>query len=138
MAGNLSSPIANWTLLDFDYGADCNRSALFWTSTYNNVWSPWESLENFPYAQFIDFVRHAAPDPFLNVSRGVVVDWIDNLNFKIKDESGKLWTWARGLDTCDPEVCYTLDWEGNPDLAGIGVSAPLLHLLSFSIPEARG
>ncbi|KAK0622469.1 hypothetical protein B0T14DRAFT_563918 [Immersiella caudata] len=127
MAGNISSPIANWTLLDFDYDSDCTRAAGFWTSYYNNGWNAFVSLENFPYAQFIDFVQNAAPDPFANVSRGVIVDWIDNLNFTIKNGTNWPWQYHGGLVNCEPEVCYQLNWEGNPDLAGIGV------LLSYAI-----
>jgi hypothetical protein len=63
MAGNASSLIANWTLLDFDYGSDCTRAAGFWRSYYDNGWNAFVSLKNCPYAQFIDFVQHAAPDP---------------------------------------------------------------------------
>ena len=123
MAGNVSNLIANWTLLDFDYGSDCTRAAGFWRSYYDNGWNAFVSLENFPYAQFIDFVQHAAPDPFASVSRGAIVDWIDNLNFSIQTPTRSYWQYHGRLVDCVPEVCYQLDWEGNPDLAGIGVSS---------------
>jgi hypothetical protein len=122
MAGNGSSILEKWTLLDFDFTSDCNRTARFYYANRLENHYVWFSntLEFFPYAEFIDFVRHAAPDPFANVSRGVIVDWIDGLDFYIQDANEQLW--SKKLPLCDPEFCQSLDWQGNPDLAGIGVS----------------
>jgi len=123
MAGNGSSILGNWTLLDFDFTSDCNRTARFYyANRLDKDYSFSTDIEFFPYAEFIDFVRHAAPDPFANLSRGVIVDWIDGLNFYIQDSRNQPWMFSKNLSDCTPEFCESLQWEGNPDLAGIGVS----------------
>lgn len=94
---------------------------------------------SYPYTEAINLVRSTFPEAFENVSRAAIVDWIDGL-----DESLPI-PWLRkflGINfdgywseiECHTEVCQRLQWEGNPDLVGIGVSpcyAPILFLVFY-------
>ncbi|KAK4455305.1 hypothetical protein QBC34DRAFT_66931 [Podospora aff. communis PSN243] len=74
----------------------------------------------FPYDEFITIIRSVKPEPFLRLSNGVIVDWLDNLNINTSDFSTAV---SQINSTCLPEYCRGLAWQGNPDLAGVGAFA---------------
>ena len=130
MSGTGYGSLANWTLFDFNFTSDCYRTAKFYVSR-SGLRHLSSKSSPFPYAEFIDFVRYAAPDPFANVSRGAIVDWIDGLDFGAK--SGRqehFWNYDLTTGFCDPVFCQSMEWQGNPDLAGIGVGADNDHYQS--------
>ena len=107
MATSGSSLLANWTLDGVNWLAHCAESSkvgIFWGE------------KKIPYEEFVDVLRFIAPNPFNNVSRGTIVDWIDsyprdNITFVLRDIRFE----------CERDYCRSLMWEGNEDLAGIGV-----------------
>jgi hypothetical protein len=74
----------------------------------------------FPYDEFITVLRSVKPDPFFQASSGAIVDWLDNLNTSTSDFSTAV---SQINSTCFIEYCRDLEWQGNPDLAGVGAFA---------------
>ena len=96
--------LANWTLSQIDLSQDCDHAI---------------NIFRWPYETklVIDAIRRLAPDPFLHLSDGVVVDWVNSL-----DDSDNYAAVISAIYTnCAAEFCQNLAWSGNPDLAGVGV-----------------
>jgi len=70
----------------------------------------------YPYMELIDLLQAAMPDPFLTLSRGFIVDWVDGITDGAP--SSMVDSIVKG---CQLDVCNGLQWEGNPDVAGVGV-----------------
>ncbi|KAK3988196.1 hypothetical protein QBC44DRAFT_398658 [Cladorrhinum sp. PSN332] len=132
MAGSALTPSNNLnltTLGEISFWADCQRTANFAiriiddhspTETANRLQDP----ASFPYAELIELVRSVAPDPFASASRGEIVDWADGSNITeiaIKAFDDIRWIDYKRWGVCTVEFCRSLTWEGNADLAGIGV-----------------
>lgn len=108
MATSGSSILANWTLGDVNWLGHCQESAkvgIFW------------GQKKVPYEEFVDVLRFIAPNPFNYASRGTIVDWVDsfpreNISLVLREIRFE----------CERDYCRSLIWEGNEDLAGIGVS----------------
>ena len=83
----------------------------------------------FPYDDFITVLRSVKPDPFRQASRGVIVDWIDNLNTSSPDFGAAV---SQINATCLLEYCRHLAWQGNPDLAGVGAFASYTIGVAFA------
>jgi len=74
----------------------------------------------FPYAELITLLRSISPVPFSNMSSGAIVDWANqDLRYFFHGAS------LAATDQCHDELCKEVPWEGNPDVAGIGVCKPL-------------
>ena len=74
----------------------------------------------FPYSELIQAVRSVEPDPFLKVSSGAIVEWADSLNISDWYQDGGALGWIKW--SCPRELCLNIPWQGNSDLAGIGMS----------------
>jgi len=48
------------------------------------------------------------------------VDWVDSLEYNLPQAEAILQL-LPNEEKCKPELCAKLEWEGNADLAGIGV-----------------
>jgi len=127
MAGHISPSLANLTLGHLDLAQDCDKAVRFYipietasTAVYVHLGGSYVTPDPFPYGELIGVLRFVAPDPFLNLSRGAIVDWIDTVDFTSTDSVDAI---NRIRTTCNLELCWSLEWEGNPDLAGIGVSS---------------
>jgi len=130
----------NGTLSDINFTQDCRAASKFvakvagqsnWGDEgYDSILEDYPEMY-FPYAELVAVLRSVAPDLFGNMSSGAVVDWIDHKghlaiyryarNSLLRDRDGE----------CEEELCQQLQWAGNPDVAGIGVSAnyPTVDLL---------
>ncbi|KAM7214411.1 hypothetical protein V8F06_010249 [Rhypophila decipiens] len=97
-----------------------------------NVWerdpTPINLSSSYPYTELINLARSVYPEVFSNVSRAIIVDWLDGLEKRLPIE------WLDkflGINfdgywsdiECHQEVCEKLHWEGNADLAGVGMVA---------------
>jgi len=119
MSSNGSDILTNWTFSDVDFTKDCERSANFLAKLYQQGWleDGVIGMSSYPFAELMSVLRSISPDPFRNVSRGAIVDWVialdDNLPLPV--------VIFRTSEICRVELCPKLQWEGNADLAGIGV-----------------
>lgn len=136
MAADLSMTVlANWTLANINFTADCETASKF-ASKYIEYWNVivktdkyglmlnWTSInsqftatDEFLYEAFINAVRSVALDPFLKLAVETVTDWADSLNITSFETLQALEDITK---CCRNEFSYSLSWEGNPDLAGIG------------------
>lgn len=137
--------LTNWTLADIDFTADCESAAKFaalfiikWDYSGSNYerddWNGSSSLftkhDEFPYGALINAAHTVAPTPFLNLSRGTIVNWADGLNSSSRETYKAMYLI---LDHCQTTFCRNLSWKGNPDLAGIGVSGLYLTECRFAM-----
>ena len=105
------------------------RSYYFTDRSLRAVYTASVLNDPFPYDDFIKVLRFVKEDPFRRVSAGVIVDWIDNLNttsVEYRDAVKQIG------DVCWPEYCWSLAWQGNPDLAGVGAFASLVIGVGFA------
>jgi len=106
--------LSNWTVALIPFQDDCERSAEFANAYFAGI--------KRPYGEIIQLVRSVAPVPFRNVSTGQIVDWADNWNESFRSVA------RQARDECLEEFCFQMPWEGNTDLAGIGVRIPIRSL----------
>ena len=99
-------PLANLTLADLDLTRDC--------STTGSALALWAELDTLPYESLISMIR-GNYDGNLTASDADIVDWYTSTNDNLTDIQGRL------IASCLGPFCRDLEWEGNPDLAGIGV-----------------
>jgi hypothetical protein len=114
MASNNSDVLANWTLSDVHFTKNCDMAAEFLGVIARNADTPDQAW--YPYSELINVVRAVDPIPFRNVTRGEIVDWVYGL-----DENLPSTVFHSIRESCHTELCQHLDWQGNADLAGIGV-----------------
>ncbi len=143
--GSLSTDAGNLTLHNLlqsdqlDFAADCGKAAAFVARLLpeqlqlENAFESARLIRNmtvmpFPYAEFIAFIRSASPQCFLDAPSGSIVDWVDGV--KVGDVM--FLTDSDVLAPCIRQICQRLSWEGNPDLAGVGVSI----LISWYIADS--
>lgn len=113
--------ICNLTLYDIDFTRDCAKASHFLVEVVRQPSFEWGSLNGslYPYAALIEVLRAVRPDPFANVTKGKIIDWLDYLQTPNVPVS----IFNSIVDKCGTEICYGLAWKGNADLAGIGVSS---------------
>jgi hypothetical protein len=102
-------PLANLTLADLDLARDCRATGVALVA-----W-PEEAQENVPYDALVDMVE-ASFEGGLDARHGDIINWYLDTNGSLNSMRGDL------TAACFHEYCQALGWEGNSDLAGIGVS----------------
>ncbi|KAH6661532.1 hypothetical protein F5X68DRAFT_252896 [Plectosphaerella plurivora] len=104
-----ASPLANLTLADLDLTRDCRA-----TGAALVAW-PEVAQVNVPYDSLVDMVE-ASFEGGLDVPHGDIINWYLDTNGSLNSMRETL------TEGCLVEYCQALGWEGNSDLAGIGVS----------------
>jgi len=107
----------NWIISEINFSKDCQNTAKFVAKVAKEADDISES--NFAYAELITLLRSVSPVPFQNVSSGAIVDWAnsnDLTNFYRATSQQTV------KDKCKEQFCQEFQWEGNSDVAGIGVS----------------
>ncbi len=135
------SNLFNFTPSDINFSLDCEKTAKFAVLVKNDSAPAIDAIQDwasFPYAQLIDLLTTVHPDPFAGASRGAIVEWADSGNISEIAARGMAsvrtpatqpknltQTWnitVTELD-CKFRFCQELTFEGNPDIAGIGIFA---------------
>lgn len=97
--------------------SNCTASSAFWASSVNL-----NTTQDIGYTATFNFLRSLVPSNWtdLNPTNGELLVWLeswdDNTKYGIFNAS------FDELPNCHGEICPFLQLEGDPDLAGIGVS----------------
>lgn len=119
--------LSNFTANDIQFSNDCDLTAKFAVGTTNYDAPLFDKVQDpatFPYAELITLLITIHPVPFASVTRGAILDWVDAANITLlaslafnttRWETGDRW------GNCTIAYCRNLKFEGNADIAGIGV-----------------
>lgn len=117
---------SDWTVKRIQWKDDCEKTAKFANALYISLFENDEPTPP-PYAEVILLMRSVAPETFANLSSAAIVSWVDAWN-----ETAEV-VFRRSRRACLFEFCREAPWEGNPDLAGIGVRR-LFPISTFRFP----
>lgn len=106
MSSENGFPLTNLSLSDLDLTRDCASTGSALALLLESGILPFESM--------ISMVR-ANYDGNLTATDADLVGWYTSTNDSLADGKDQL------IDSCFAEFCRALQWEGNSDLAGIGV-----------------
>ena len=127
MATDILGTLSNFTANDIRFSDACDLTAKFAVLVTNHAAPVLNKVQNpntFPYAELIAVLRAVHPIPFANTSRGAIVDWADTANITsiaVRALNSTRWKTYDDWGDCTIAYCRDLTWEGNADIAGIGV-----------------
>ncbi|KAM7215152.1 hypothetical protein V8F06_009470 [Rhypophila decipiens] len=107
--------LRNLTWKDFDPSINCT-----WAGRLLGQWWRWDLDDEYEGTSsylISSFAWACSPVPLINVTRGQIVDW------DIYQDITLSVLMNRTEEACFRDFCQHLEWEGNSDLAGIGVFA---------------
>lgn len=114
-----SNPLANLILSTFDVEKNCTAAGAFAA----HILQFWDDEDSFPLLSLRELVTFCSNTTIANITDGNLVDWY---GFTDATAADSLKDFVAGMsNACQPDFCRNLEWEGNPDLAGIGVSFTL-------------
>ncbi|KAM7198213.1 hypothetical protein V8F20_006240 [Naviculisporaceae sp. PSN 640] len=125
---NLPPVLRNLTWEDFDPSKNCTLAGKLlgqWAGSPDST----DARTN-PYIM-AEFVKASSPIPINNTTHGQIIDW-DMYNTVIRNVTlDALMEPTKKL--CFREFCQNLDWEGDQDLAGIGVLVVYIIQVSLTL-----
>jgi len=124
----MSNPLANLTWLDFNPAVNCQLA----TQVIGKAILEDEAGSSISMSEsLLDFVRISGPTPLDNVTYDQVFAWnsadISNYNMSILNLTD------RADQHCHLDLCLNLDYQGNPDISGIGVGFDPIMQLSAAL-----
>ena len=118
MAADIPSVLSNLTWDDFIPNKNCELSGKAIAGAL--VQKKDESAIS-TFDVLIQFARACAPVSLSNVTLAQILDW--NTDMLSKNASSSVLVLIDKVDKqCHRELCFNMNFEGNPDLSGIGVS----------------
>lgn len=126
----------NWTAPSFVDWDLSSCTAVSSVMSYLVLNDPPNSNESFwtaiPMYIAIDFADSVLPDGWPEPPAGAALDWFYNIPAYYMLESEEDFVTILDallnftMESCTPELCQDLNWDGDADLSGIGVSSFLL------------
>lgn len=116
MATDIPNVLSNLTWLDFIPNQNCQLSG---KAIAGALLQKEDASEISTFDVLIQFARACAPVSLVDVSLAQILDW--NTQISSQNSSSVLDLVDTVNQQCHGELCSNMNFEGNPDLAGIGV-----------------
>lgn len=119
----LPAVLRNLTLSDLNVENNCQTASQVLAGNQHAISEAHGYLPALPFKDVYSLLQHCAPTTVdvSNVTYGHAIDWFIHQQESNPNGTLSLLEKLRDSEKCHKDFCNNLQWEGNPDLSGIGV-----------------